>query len=259
MFKGMRHAYRFYFHLFLFCSFLVFILSNLIYSQDAKPIFDGRLSLKPSALNAAEQKLWFEKILPAAENYWKDSDELLKANNAYEPIPRDITSGSFTKKGAKQKAILYNFKNTGHNYFINGIVILDNNKIIAHIVYNGGPDNAIGALPDINKNGLSEIVIAGSGQNTGEMWKSISIIEVSKSSVSKLGRTTVYTDNFGTRDRKGKAEAFKLYVKAAKTPVFFKEPFISKDINGAKNSWNRVEAMKQIKLDDDNNEYEFMK
>lgn len=240
--------------IFLLLSFFV-----KVNAQEAKLIYDGRFAPKPSSLNPAEQKLWYEKILPSAENYWKDTEDLFYANSGFEPVPCDIKTGSFTKKGAKQKAILYNFKNTGQNAFINGIVIIEKNNVVAHIVYNGDSDNTIGALPDINKNGLNEIIVAGSGQNTGEIWKSIVIVELSKSSVNKLGRMAVYTDNFGSSIRRGKAEASKLLVKPAHTPVFYKELFISKDINTGKNSWNRADDMKQVKLDDDNTEYIFLK
>jgi len=241
--------------LFLFHS----CLFTNIYPQDAKPIFDGRLTLKPTLLNAAEEKIWFEKILPSAENYWKDSEELMNANNGEAPAMRDVTTGSFTKKGARQKAILYNFKNTGHNFSLNGIVIIENNNVVLHIIYNGGPDNSIGTLPDIDQNGLSELLIASSGQNSGELWKSVSIIQAAKKKIKKFGRLTVYTDNFGTYERKRKAEAVKLLVKKNNSPLFYKETYVSKDRDGGKNSWNKVDTMKQVKLDDDNTEYVFIK
>ena len=78
-------------------------------AQDAKPIFDGRLSLKPAALSPAEDDLMRTRILPAARKAWQERQRLGLCAAGQEPRAIDAASGAFTRAGAEQRAILYAF------------------------------------------------------------------------------------------------------------------------------------------------------
>jgi hypothetical protein len=60
-----------------------------------------------------------------------------------------------------------------------------NGRVVAHIVYEGGQDRAIGALPDIDGNGLAEILVATGETNQGVTWETISIIELAGSEITE--------------------------------------------------------------------------
>jgi hypothetical protein len=220
-------------------------------AQDLKPIYDARLSPKPAKISATEEKLMQAKVLPVAKKIWsgKGCKPDLK--------PIDTASGSFTKSGSRQKAILYRYCSYGHNLSRNGLVVIEDDHVAAHIMYEGGGENAIGALPDINGNGLSEILISSGGTNQGETWGSVSIIELSESTVKKLGRTDVLSDTCGADEETGKSTAANLSVKPGAAPVFYRETFLQKDCDDAK--WREAGGQKPVTLEKDDINYRYIK
>ena len=165
---------------------LVLTLCTLACAQDPKPIFDGRLNLKPTALSAAGQSLPRERILLAARKAWQSRRECDPRTAA---AAVDVAPGSFTRPKSEQRAILYSYCTVGHNLALNGIGVVENGLLVAHAIYEGGHDRALGALPDIDGNGLSEIVVASGGTNRGVTWDAISILELGGATVAAIGQT----------------------------------------------------------------------
>lgn len=245
--------------LFLFISILSLLLAPIhVMAQNPKPIYDGRLSRTPTKLSPSEDALVKEKILPAAQKTWHEDGSDQGCDAGLNPGAVDITGGSFTRANADQKAILYTFCSTGHNMALNGIAVIENDKVVSHVIYEGGWDSAIGALPDINGNGLSEILVASGGTNQGETWRSVAIIELSENTVTKFGRTGVFSDNCGANEKKCKVEAQRLSVMPGKTPVFYRETFAGGE-GGGKDGWKKSGALKPVTLENDEQEYEFVK
>jgi len=228
-------------------------------AQNWKPIYDGRLILKQTRPSSSEGILMQESVLPAARKTWheQESDRLCTAG--FEAAAIDIVRGSFTRPESDQKAILYRYCETGNNMALNGIAVIENAQVVAHVLYEGGWDNAIGALPDINGNGLSEIVVATGGTNMGETWEAISIIEVSGSGVMKFGQTKTRSDNCGADEKHGKAEACRLSVKVGSTPIVCRETFVNDGFCGGTGKWRKSGDQKQISLEEDEIEYELIK
>ncbi len=227
------------------------------FTQDLKPIYDGRLSLTASKLLPSEEALMKEKILPAARKLWHAQESDLVCTPDFEPTALDRAQGSFTRPKSDQRAILYRYCETGHNMALNGIAIIENAQVVTHIVYEGGWDNGIGAMPDLNGNGLSEILVASGGTNQGVTWKSISIIELSVNRVTKFGQTETYSDNCGVGEKNGKAEACRLSVKVGETPVFYREAFVNKGVCDG-GTWTKSGTPRQISLKEDETEYQFI-
>jgi len=223
-------------------------------TQDSKQIYDGRLTLNTTKLSPSEEALFKEKVLPSVRN-WHEQESELVCNPGFEATAIDIAQGAFTRPKSDQRAILYSYCVTGHNMALNGIAIIDNDQVVAHIVYEGAWNNAIGAMPDLNGNGLSEILVASGGTNQGITRASISIIELSGNGVMKFGWTETFSDNCGGGDDNCKAEASRLSVKAGKTPVFYREAFVNKD--GGK--WVRSGTPRHISLKMDETQYELIK
>ena len=230
------------------------------FAQDSKPFYDARLALHATKLSDSEEKLLQGKVVSAARNNWHEQEEDQACEEGIQPFAIDITRGSFTKPESDQKAILYRYCSTGHNTALNGIAVIENDRVVSHIAYEGGWDNAIGSLPDINGNGRSEILVASGGTNQGETWGSVSILELSDSIVvTKFGHTTTYSDDCGKGGKTCKSEAYRLSVKPGKTPVFYREAFVGKGAGNGAASWKKSEALKPISLEEDEIEYQFIR
>jgi len=234
----------------------VVTLGTMAFAQEAKPIFDGRLSLKPSKLTAAEEDLMKSRIIPAARKAWRERQRETACVSGPDARAIDVASGAFTRPGASQRAILYGYCEFGHNFDLDGIAIVEDGKLVSHIIFEGASNNAIGALPDINGDGLAEIVFATGGTNMGETWGTITVIVLSGTEVTSLGRLNIYSDNCGAVEDNCKAEASRISVKAGKAPAFFREKYVRKGDSGA---WTKAGALAPAKPEDDETEYEVLK
>jgi hypothetical protein len=141
-------------------------------------IYDARLSPKPIELSPTDMAL----ARRAAHKAWGDQEN---CDSGFAEL--DVAYGSFTKAQAKERAILYRNCTTGPYFSSQGIAIVEGDKLVTQVAYDDAWDNAIGTLPDINKNGLSEIILASGGLTQGYSWRSVSIIELSSDGVKKLG------------------------------------------------------------------------
>lgn len=222
-------------------------------SQGMLAIYDGRILLDPTLpestkLTTTESAL----VKRAAKRTWgeqKDCESDVEI--------ADVVKGAFTRPQSNQKAVLCTYCRRGNNFTLNGVIIIENNKIVAHVKYKGAGEFELRSLPDINGNGLSEILIAGGDTGQGYSNDVISIIELSTSGVKKFGLIDTYEDSCGTADRQ-KITAYKIYVKTGTTPVFYRETFKKKDCKGNRN-WLKSKALKQISPEADSIEYRRIK
>jgi len=238
-------------YLIMFLSALL-IISGSLNAQEIKPIYDARLSLKPATPSGEIEQIFNNEIIPEAKAYWSENSDKKIANDSEKPVIIDIANGAFTRPGAIQKAVLYRYCSKGHNFGLNGIAILEDMKLKANVFYEGGWDNAIGSLPDINQNGIAEIIIATAGTNQGQNWKYITVLEIKDTEARSFGSIIVYTDDYGISEKNGKAEASKISVKAGSVPVFYKDTFTGKSSGG---KWKKTEQQKQITPKADKTEY----
>ena len=144
-----------------------------------------------------------------------------------------MTSGSFTKPNARQTAYLYELCRSGRAFGIGGILVVENSQVVAHYVYGeNGLDADIAALPDINENGFSEIMMIGGGTGQGYTKSAVEIIEFTPGGIKSFGIADTYEDNFGTENAKKSAKAFRITVSPGKNPVFFRETYVRKSYEG---------------------------
>jgi hypothetical protein len=216
------------------------------FCDNVQPIYDARVSPQPARLSSAEEMLMNETILSAAHDIWRDRE----CSADFEIL--DSAQGSFTEPRSDQKAVLYRYCMTGHNFALNGIAIIENDQVVAHIVYEGTWDYEIDALPDMNGNGLSEMLVAAGGTNMGETWGVIALCEFDGHGIKKIGHTDTYADNCGIEHATG-AEASRLYARVGKTPVFYRETFMTTCTGD--DPWKKSGAIEQIVLQGDLIEY----
>jgi hypothetical protein len=210
-------------------------------AADPVPLYDGRLSPKPASASAAETALLTRELLPAARQAFPGACDGKEGKIAVV----DVASGAFTRAGARQKAFLYRYCDKGHNFADNGIAVLEDGRVVAHVVYSAGWDNAIGVLPDVNGNGFSEILIANGMTNQGQTVAGIDLLELTARDVHPLGRVGTYSDDCSGAQGK-KASASELYAEKGSKPAFYLQGFTSTDCG---KTWKKEGALKPVALE----------
>lgn len=218
------------------------------------PVYDGRsLSGSPDRLVGFKnvEKFFKREIVSAARRAWRGKSDRCDSGNDARII--GTRKGSFTKPNSNQVVILYQFCSTAHNFALDGIAITEANRVVAHVIYEGAWDAAVGVLPDINRNGLSEIIIDSRGTNMGETSAGISIIELSGKTITKFGQSATYSDSCGATSASG-AEAYALYAKPGTLPVFYRAAFERSCKRNAK--WRKSATLGRLSLEEDTIEYQ---
>ncbi len=224
---------------------LIWSMATAVSAQEeVRPIFDARITLKPSQPTESEVTWLREKINPLAHKQWQDC--------VVDFSIIDVTTGAFTRPHTQQKAYLYQYCETGHNFANDGIAILEDKKLITNILFEGEWNQVVNALPDVNQNDLSEILISSSYTNQGYSTTAITLLELADSGVNKLGWIQVHEDNCGVSEQGGKATTYKIYVNPAATPIFYREGFTQKC---ADSKWTKVTDRKPISLKKDKTSY----
>ena len=221
-----------------------------------KPIFDARLTLKPSSLTEAQSDLVKQRIAPAARKHWQEVGRAALCIPPQELRAIDVASGAFTRPQAEQQAILYSYCEVGHNADLDGIAIVEGGRVVAHLVFEGAANTAIGALPDLNGNGLAEIVIASGGTNMGTTWGALSIIEITGAEVTAFGHTGIFSDDCGERQRDCRVEAARILARPDAKPAFFRETYRR---GGDAGAWKKIAAATSLTLEEDETEYELLR
>lgn len=184
---------------------------------------------------AGDEQLVKAKVLPKIKNRWSDNEDC---------DGRDLNvigaaDGSFTKKSAQQRAIVYEMCQTGNGFANNGIAIVENGGIVAHFTTAGGWNLEVARLADINKNGFDELAVeTGGGMHQGYTGSSVSVLEISSASVRSLGTFLVFTnecENGGPEEYCD--ERYRITAKPRAAPVFSRQKYINKNGSDEKPKW----------------------
>jgi hypothetical protein len=233
-----------------FCLILSVSLFNgavNAHAQSLRAIYDGRGGAGISQASEADVQLIKRDALPKARQLWRNNEA---CREGFEVV--DVATGSFTKPKAAQRAVLYRFCVTGHNFAHNGIAIIEDGSIVAHVLYEGGEDSSIKAIADIDNNGLSEIVRGNGATNQGYTILVAILIEISPSGVKKLGIADVYEDDCGAKEP-CTTNAYKISAKPGRAPVFYREAY-----RGRGKSWIKAGATARYSLRKDESSYQLV-
>lgn len=157
--------------------------------------------------------------------------------------------GSFTKPNSSQKIYLYERCRSGRSFGIGGILVAEDGKAATHYSYGeNGLDSGIFSLPDINKNGLSEVGIVAGGTGQGYTNTSVYIFEFKDGKMNFLGSSAIFDDNSGAMEDDSKIEtnAYKISVQAGEKPVFFRDHYQKK---GNAEKWSLVKKAEKFSLE----------
>lgn len=172
---------------------------------------------KPLALDAASESLIKNTSLAKARKHWVGSESCEE-----DFAIMGAASGAFTKTGANQTLVLYQFCQTGNGLGNNGLTLIENGKIVGNYVSEGGWAQNLKSLPDVNRNGIDEFTVYYSGgMHQGAGGVGVDLMEFSGANVKGLGWFQVY--DFTEDD----SFSYKISVKPGKTPIFFREKYDS--------------------------------
>jgi hypothetical protein len=228
-------------------SFCLFFGGNafLVAGQTNKPalIYDGRTEARGLRATAAEERL-VEREVRKKETAIKEKSNQDCVDDTFSVGA--VARGSFTKPKAAQSVVLYELCRSGRSFGIGGIVIVENGKIVAHYTYGeNGLDYDLVSLPDINQNGLSEIVLIGGGGGQGYSANAVEIIEMTAGGVKSFGIADTYKDDFGTGKPNSSATGYKVTVQPGKNPIYFRETYRRKTQSG---KWSLIKKAQRFPL-----------
>lgn len=187
-----------------------------------KIIFDRRLNLEPdAALTTFERKAINDTVYWQAQRAWQQDQ-----NCDFEPFQiLDAATGSFTRPRATQKAVLYRLCRYARQLGYGGLAILKNGRLVRHDVWNGGSEFALGKMPDLNRDGIEEVLVSFAGLNMGEMWMVMTIAQLGSKTAKLVKQFDAYHDNCGSVSPPLIQKAWKVYAEADDPLRFYQQCF----------------------------------
>jgi hypothetical protein len=203
-------------------AIIVFVASVAavpVFSQAAVVINAPNAEPSKPVLSSAEQALMDKEILPKVR-------KKLAGEACDESIElAGVTHGAFTRKGADQTLLFYQFCQTGNGLGSAGLAVIEGGAVIGNYVSaESGWTNDARKLPDINQNGLDEVALYYSGgMHQGQGGIGVDIMEFAGGALKGIGwyqaeGFTETTDN-----------AYKVTVRPGPKPLFFRERWTSMD------------------------------
>ena len=221
-----------------------------ICGQDLVEVFDGRETFPSFQNPATEDNKFFYNLLKNREaDLKKDLQEQMPADCETAIYLETVLEGSFTKSGSSQKAFLYygGCQGISLSKKAYGLMIVENGEEISSRFYSSENLLKVKQLPDINRNGLSELVFIktfhfGSMMDYDETW--LDIVEYkSDKTFDFLGKATTHWWAGLARDPKNNSANYKIFVKPSAAPTFFRETYRrDKD-----NQWVLTKALEEFK------------
>jgi hypothetical protein len=212
----------------LFGTAAIFAQSNVVINN---PTVDE----KPAIFSDAEENLIKERVLPKARKHWGGDNVCTEEFQI-----TGKADGAFTKAGAAQTLLFYQFCQVGNGFGYNGLVVTENGKIVGSYVSKGGWAGKAKKLPDINQNGLDEFALYYSGgMHQGAGGTGVDVMEFSASGIKPLGwfQSESFTEDDST--------AYKISVKPGKMPLFYREKYAGI----GENKWRKVGRIAAFKLE----------
>ena len=180
-------------------------------------VIDPTKDTPAAKLSAAEENILRNEAVPRVKKKLTDA-----ACNA-EPEPAGVAYGSFTKAGAKQTLIFYQYCQTGNGLGWAGLVLIENGKMTGNWAADSGWTLGIETVPDINKNGLDEFTLSwGGGMHQGPGGTGVDLMEFSNGVPKGLG--WFLAEQFGDTEA---INVWKVTAKPGLVPVFYKQKYFS--------------------------------
>lgn len=224
----------------LFLLNLLFI--STVFGQTKQIVFDPTKNVSETKASPAEEML-VKTVLPKTRKTWTEdvcTEDFSITGKA---------KGAFTKQNAAQTAFIYEYCQTGNGFANDGIVIVEAGKIVAHYLYEGAWTLDLTSLPDINNNGIDELVVHNSGgMHQGIFGTGLDILEISPKGIKEIGAMqTSYNDCGAGLSKNCRADNYKITVDKGEIPIFYSQKFVQ-----VRKKWKplgKIVKTKMFKLD----------
>ncbi len=224
---------------------LIFVCWSALFAfgQETVIINDPTKEAKGAKANAADENLIKNSVLPKARKLWNEE----VCTEEFEIM--GVAKGSFSKPASSQTLLLYQYCQMGNGFGNNGLVLIENGKIIRSYSSEGGWALDLRWLPDINQNSLDEFAVFYSGgMHQGQGGTGVDLMEMSDTGIKGIGwfnaESFTETSYFG----------YKVTVKTGKKPIFYREKYNSKN-----NKWRKSGKPTMFKLDKIYSKFETLK
>ena len=220
-------------------------------SNQTLVIFDGRQIEDESEeeASAAEKELVWQEFKKSESAIKEKFGDQYCSDEVTEPVEIYATAeGSFTKPGAAQKIFLYFTCDIARGFGIGGIMIAEENLIVAHYVEQVSWGETIRALPDINQDGLNEILLSSGGSGQGYTTMFVDILDFPDGKLNYWGQTETLSSNGGAEEDEAKilATAYKISVEPGNEPAFYRETYEQK---GNDDEWKLIKKTEKFTLE----------
>ncbi len=206
------------------------------FAQAPVVINDPTVAPAKVGLSAGEQGLFDKSILPLAR-------KKLASDICEESV--DVTGraqGSFTRQGAQQTLIFYQFCQTGNGLGSVGVAILEDGKVAANFVSaDSGWSSVAAALPDIDRNGMDEAALYYSGgMHQGAGGTGVDIVEFASGALRGIG--WFQAEEY---DETSPVKGYRVTVIPGKTPIMSREKYTK----NAAGKWKKTGRIVPLKLE----------
>ena len=214
----------------LFTLFIVGVFSA--YGQGTVVVVDPTKTADEALLSKADEAV-FNKALPAVRKHVAEAcTEEVEISG--------IAHGAFSKPGAKQTIVFYQYCQTGNGLGWVGIVLMENGRVVGNFIDESGWSVDAGSLPDINQNGLDEFTLSyGGGMHQGQGGIGVDIMEFSNGIPKGIGwfQAEKFDDTQSTT-------VWKVTATPGKIPVYYKQKYFS----GEDEKYRRIGAVAKLRL-----------
>lgn len=231
----------------------LFVLASPAGAQ-RRQLFNATGEHHPTAVRPGDLALVRRDVLPAARRLW---GRVAGCREAFRAL--DSAYGAFTERGMAQHAVLYRFCETGHDVARGGVAIVQAGRVVAHVAIEDAEPDGLLRLPDIDRDGVAELLLVDHALHQGESTTGVSIIQLVPGAVRSLGGIGVHRDNFGTRDsvpgdpssaaardRVRSEHSSILWVTPGAMPVFERETYEFRE--GMRARWVGIERLHVVTL-----------
>ena len=206
------------------------------------PVFDARADRAPRPPSEALEARIERELLPVAREAWRERCGGLGGFAAI-----DTARGAFTRPHAKQTAVLYRVCQIGRQNGVDAIAVFEGDRVVRHVSFDGH-EAAIGALRDIDGDGVDELLVAGFGSGQGTFDGGVLFLELARGHARVLGGAATYHDDCGVSDA-GTRTASVLRAAPGNSMRLFRDEYVRPC--PARRAWRQTPAARPVRHEKD--------
>ena len=201
------------------CIWAAAVVIGLVSTAGAQTVvvYDPTQTVTETKMTRGEQGVFDSVVLPAAKR--AVGRDVCEADVTQSGVAR----GAFTKAGANQSLVFYQYCQTGNGFGQVGLVLMEGDRLLANFMADAGWTVDIGRVADINKNGLDEFYLVYSGGlHQGQGGTGVDLMEFAAGSPRGIG--WYQAEKF---DETQATTAWALSVKPGLKPVYYRQKYFS--------------------------------